>query len=524
VLTAATTSPSTLSWKRWERGKYGNLAVFSYRTASANIAPEITFCCLPEGDGTALYQNKADTYGEFAVNQDTGAILRIVINADLDEERDPDVPLIRSQLTVEYGPEELGGKTYICPQRSVEISRGRSERELGEWGMVFSQYGYFETMINDVTFGGYHKFGSEARILTGFEETEETKTPAPKTERAAIAQPSAIDAPDGAKLVTVAQLTEIVANAKGKDNSGTAKEIEHLRLMERLSSTNLAALSAELPGTKSKNALMAVADASVFLEPPANENPNEPIPDMAERDQIVTMAVDYLKEINPKLPNFYAKRLTTSFEETLSPKDEDGSDKKGVLHPVGKYTATVYYREGKEVVQEGGAREHGLITRGIFGPILSVVILDAAHSHTTQWSRWEEGPNGTMAVFQFQVPRTASNYEVSDGVFGMMDLTAYHGEIGIDPSSGTILRLTVEADPELGSAMERADIMVEYGPVEIGGKIYTCPVRSVSYSVGTVYVPVSFDLGTSSKRNSARLNDVVFSDYHVFRSEMRVVQ
>jgi hypothetical protein len=42
--------------------------------------------------------------------------------------------------------------------------------------MVFSLYSYFETMINDVTFGGYHKFGSEARILPGFEETE---TPAP---------------------------------------------------------------------------------------------------------------------------------------------------------------------------------------------------------------------------------------------------------------------------------------------------------------------------------------------------------
>ena len=98
--------------------------------------------------------------------------MRIVINADLDEERDPDVPLIRSQVMVEYGPVELGGKTYICPQRSVEISRGRSERELHEWGMVFSLYGYFETMINDVIFGGYHKFGSEARILPGFEETE----------------------------------------------------------------------------------------------------------------------------------------------------------------------------------------------------------------------------------------------------------------------------------------------------------------------------------------------------------------
>jgi VWFA-related protein len=178
VLTAAAASPSTLSWKRWERGKDGDLAVFSYKASNSNFAPELTYCCLPEGNGTTLYRNKADDYGEFGVNPDTGAILRIVINADLDEERDPDVPLIRSQIMVEYGPEELGGKTYICPRRSVGISRGRSERQLHEWGMVFSLYSYFENMINDVTFGGYHKFGSEARILPGFEEADETKTPA----------------------------------------------------------------------------------------------------------------------------------------------------------------------------------------------------------------------------------------------------------------------------------------------------------------------------------------------------------
>jgi VWFA-related protein len=179
VVPAAATSPSTLSWKRWERDKDGDLAVFSYSIASPNIRHEVTFCCIPEGDGTTVYQNKTEAYGEFALNPDTGAIMRIVINADLDEERDPDVPLIRSQLMVEYGPVELGGKTYICPQRSVTISRGRSERGLHEWGMVFSLYSYFETTINDVTFGGYHKFGSEARILPGFEVIEETNTPAP---------------------------------------------------------------------------------------------------------------------------------------------------------------------------------------------------------------------------------------------------------------------------------------------------------------------------------------------------------
>jgi VWFA-related protein len=167
VMTAAVTSPSSLSWKRWERGKYGDLAVFSYKVVGTNSGPELTYCCLPEGDGATPYQNKADYYGEFAINPDSGAIMRIVINADLKEERDPDVPLIRSEIMIEYGPVELG-KTYICPQRSAEISRGRSERELHEWGMVFSLYSYFETMINDVTFGGYHKFGSEARILPGF--------------------------------------------------------------------------------------------------------------------------------------------------------------------------------------------------------------------------------------------------------------------------------------------------------------------------------------------------------------------
>ena len=172
VLKAAATTPSTIQWKRWERGQHGNVAVFSYRAITANVAPELTYCCLPQAGGTILYRNKADTYGEFSVDPETGAILRITINADLDEERDPDVPIIRSQIMVEYGPQVLGGNTYLCPQRSVDISRGRSLRRIHEWGMVFSIYGYFETMINDMTFGGYHKFGSESRILPGFEPTE----------------------------------------------------------------------------------------------------------------------------------------------------------------------------------------------------------------------------------------------------------------------------------------------------------------------------------------------------------------
>jgi hypothetical protein len=512
VLTAAATSPGTLGWKRWESGKYGDLAVFSYRVASTNSVPDLTYCCLPQGDGTTPYQSKADTYGEFALNPDTGAIMRIVINADLDEERDPGVPLVRSQIMVEYGPEELGGKTYICPQRSVEVSRGRTERELHEWGMVFSLYSYFENMINDMTFGGYHKYGSEARILPGFEVTEETRTPAPAIESSTP------------RLVTVAELMKLVDEAKGKPDGDAAKQIEQAQLTERLSSPKLAMLSSELPGKKSKSALMSVGDASVFLDPPLDEIPQKAAPEMAEQTEMMSLVMDYLKKINPKLPDFYASRFTTSFEEVWTPKDEKGTHKEGGLHPVGEYRATVYYRGGKEMVQPDGAAEHGLITRGTFGPIMSMVILDAAHSNTIQWSRWEGGAHQPVPVFRFQVPQTESHYQVSGSEeIGMVTSTAYHGEIAIDPGSGTILRLVLEADLSLGSTMERADIMVEYGSVEIGGKTYTCPVRSVSYSVGTLDVPVSLDVATSWNQEAVRLNDAVFDNYHVFRSEVRIV-
>ena len=365
----------------------------------------------------------------------------------------------------------------------------------------------------------------KVRTITGYYDEPEYFHSEPKKEKTVIVHRPAYGDGGDLLLVTVAQLGDIVGLAKAKHDADAAKEIEHLKLTERLSSPRMAAFSAELPGLKAKAALMAVGDASVFLAPPQADIPDKAVPDLNEQRQMMSLVVDYLKTIIPKLPDFYAQRSTNSFEKVWKRTDE-GTIQQGALRPAGEFDATVYYRGGQEVVHEHGAAEHGLITRGTFGPILSSVILDAAHSATTQWSRWEEGPRGPMAVFRFRVPQTESHYEISaNGMFGAMAMgpTAYHGEIGIDPTSGTILRLVLEADPDLGSSIERSDIMVEYGSVAIGDKPYTCPLRSVSYSVGALDVPVSLDVATSWKREAARLNDVVFSGYHVFRSEMRIL-
>lgn len=325
----------------------------------------------------------------------------------------------------------------------------------------------------------------------------------------------------GAKRVTVGELEHTLSVAGTLPDAEAARQLSDLELTERLSSPKLGLLIAELPGKKSKAALMTVADASVFLEPPADEIPQTAVPNVAEQRRIMSLMTDYLKEVLPKLPNFYAKRFTTSFAEVWTPKDKNDTQKRGPLKPVGKFKATVYYRTGKEVVRAEGANEQGLVTRGTFGPILRMVTLDAARSATTKWRRWENGTNGPMAVFGFEIPQTESHYEISGiGEFGTMGHAAYHGEIGIDPASGAILRLALEADPTLGSPTHRADVMVEYGSVEIGGKTYTCPVRSVSYSANTMVVLPGLEVG---KREAVRLNDVVFNNYHVFRAEMRIM-
>jgi len=98
---------------------------------------------------------------------------------------------------------------------------------------------------------------------------------------------------------------------------------------------------------------------------------------------------------------------------------------------------------------------------------------------------------------------------------------AYQGEIAIDPASGAIMRITVLAD--LAPRYQRVNtaIMVEYGPVEIGGTTYICPLKGVAFS------KMPMNIGAAEPDSATpvqtQMNDVTFTDYHLFRSESRIV-
>jgi hypothetical protein len=367
----------------------------------------------------------------------------------------------------------------------------------------------------------------------------------------------ALPAP-AASRVTVEQLQQAVAAAHGKPDKAVAHSLADLELTERLSTARLERLKADLPGDQARLALLALADASAFLDLPAADIQPVAAPNSATQGQIISRSADFVMATISKMPNFFATRTTTRFqdmkvsqlfEQTVFVPNQD-------FHLVDRLSATVYYRNGREVTEALGAGKAassvtsttGLTNWGVFGPLLGVVMADILKGKVG-WGHWEQGPAGPLAVFRYVVPEDRSNYTVwyccfrsEQGEMRQFEaIPAYHGEIAIDPESGAVLRLVVKTDLQPTLPMERADVLVEYGPVEIGGKTYICPAKSISITKANALVfhgnlfyvdkkgrPDA--LGNKLKHTESvsepqvtAINDVVFENYHVFRAESRIL-
>jgi hypothetical protein len=358
-----------------------------------------------------------------------------------------------------------------------------------------------------------------------------------------------------AKSVTLEKVDQLLIHARGKPDAKVAKQLFNLELTERVSSARFARWEAEVPGPSSRQALEALADASAFLPLPSEEIPSTPAPDRTAQNSMLTRAMNYVTDTIPKLPNFFATRDTTRFSdepeniETLTMVNYEYRQ----LHLVGVSSDKVYFRAGKEVVvanatEQVSPSEKSLATQGVFGEAMKLILKDLLPSGPV-WSHWEGDANAPLAVFRYAMPLERSHFAViiPDAPGTPQPHAAYHGEIAIDPANGTILRLTIVAELSRSSRITRGDVMVEYGPVEIGGTSHICPVKSVSLTVErTVKRDSQYKLSTDdvvkagspqtgmnevqSAADSAeagspltKVNDVRFKDYHQFRSEIRIV-
>jgi hypothetical protein len=85
-----------------------------------------------------------------------------------------------------------------------------------------------------------------------------------------------------------------------------------------------------------------------ILNPPEAEIFSRTPPDENAQRHIISLAADYLHSTMPRLPDYYATRTLTRYEET--PQYDEGSTRVQAepLHMVESSRATVLYRNGYE--------------------------------------------------------------------------------------------------------------------------------------------------------------------------------
>jgi len=284
-----------------------------------------------------------------------------------------------------------------------------------------------------------------------------------------------------ATRVTVSQLEQMLSNARVTPDLSLALELSDLELTERLTSARADPLSAELPGPYSRRSLLVLADMSAFLDPPADETAANPPPDLDAQRKMIALTSEYLNKTLHRMPDFFATQETTSFQSKVLL----GVPSQALL-PAGKEAWTVFYSDGGEKIRSGRrhSKKSGMTTNGEFGNILETVMDDAAIGDLV-WNRWEKGSEELLAVYRFAITKRRNSHYSVNG-----------------------LPTAVKALLEPGEPLTIAGSAVEYGPVDLGGKVYICPLKGVAFSEGT---------------RLRWLNDVVFKDYHLFRANMRIL-
>jgi hypothetical protein len=359
--------------------------------------------------------------------------------------------------------------------------------------------------------------------------------------------------------VTVDQLDKLLALYRQANDGKAAQEIAGVRLKERASAARIAQWKAAFPGGHAREALVAVVDASAFLNPPESEILSAPPPDAATAKQILQRAIEYASKTVLRMPNFTALRSTTEFELTTETQMDTQyrilqlnlpkHTKRAAYHELGpakleglpdaklfwfgSLAQVVTSRGGIEVVDSSGGdaaqsnhasnpASFDLSSTGEFGPMLAIVLGDAYRSKIT-WDHWEQSSAGPLAIFRYEVPSDKSRFAVQFTTDNQKpEYPAYHGEIAVEPASGSVFRTTIVANASGTGFVSESSVMVEFGPAQIAGISYICPLRGVT--IARYFDPFEYkrqDRQPTPYRTS--INDISFTEFHVFRSESRIL-
>lgn len=334
-----------------------------------------------------------------------------------------------------------------------------------------------------------------------------------------------------------------------KSDQEVATRLKEMELSEQLTLGTKNSLLKDAPGPLSTEQLYVLEAGSSDLVPPASELPDIAAPDQATKDAILAKAQQYVTGTYEQLPALQATKTVLRFQDNVEAVAQGSgivghaaevdtgsgfSNPAQFVHYINSTQAEVVSEHGAEkltapkVKVAWGANKMIAIEEP--DPSLGTVFREAREAGKVQWVRWETVNGNPAAVYSYVVPRkntrlalnvccfpnvtqigiarfytgttaavmagneaaggggggVTGNYQTNTDWHNYKTSPPYHGKLFIDPKSGVVVRMIVEADLKPTEILHAFDERIDYGPAAVGNKPLVAPLKTI---VNTVVVP-----------------------------------
>jgi hypothetical protein len=345
-----------------------------------------------------------------------------------------------------------------------------------------------------------------------------------------------------AKKITIQQLKDMLVSLQQgkKADAEVAAELKQVELTEELTRSAMNGLVSYVSGPYSTEQIYVLEAHSAMLPPPVTDLPATPAPDAAAQKAILDKAADYTTKTYAQLPHLTATKTTIRFQDNnqaIAPVSGMHSGSASLdpnlveagryIHYINSTEVPVDTQNGAEKVSSAKDKtpwgQNGYIALLGQGPVLSSVLQDAQTAGTISWLRWETINKKTAAVYAFSVDKKQTHYAVNyccfpeseqtgvlrySGASSMSSLGSYtpsgnlqthtaynqyfkaivpyHGEIFVDPDTGIVVRLVLQAEFKSSDNVQQEDQRIDYGPVKVDATTLVLPVKTV---INTMEIP-----------------------------------
>jgi len=326
------------------------------------------------------------------------------------------------------------------------------------------------------------------------------------------------------KKVSVQELKDILVslNKENKNDEEIATRLKEIDLSEELTRSAVMNFAPYLPGPLSQEQMNALEGRSSILAPPRSDLPAAAAPDVTAQKAIFAKAIEYVTKTYMQNPHFIASKSTSRYQDGVegirtnsgvanNMPDSSSAHSWDVPNMFMRYLGThvdqvdidkgIERRPAEKAKVPWGV--NGQVSEGGPGPILSIILQEAADGGKVNWLRWQTIHEKQIAVFSFAVDKKKSHYLVNYCCFPITQDTGrmgyegteanfqtgtdwkefkatvpYRGEFFIDPDTGAIVRIVTQAGLKPTDFVHQEDMRIDYGPMVVDGKTYLLPMDS----------------------------------------------